>query len=221
VLPIAGRVVKFAQNDLRFRKIYRKHRDFTMIPERAYAANLHLALHADRVAGSIVECGTWRGGMIAGIADVLGPERRYYLFDSFEGLPPAGEADGEAAVAWQRNTTGPSYYDNCTASEDEARTAMSRSAARDYQITKGWFEQTLPTAKPQEPIALLRMDADWYESTKCILENLGSHVVPGGVIIVDDYYIWEGCTQAVNEFAAAKKWCIRQSKYAGVCFIIV
>ncbi len=191
-----------------------------MVPEREYVANLRVALRADRIAGSIVECGTWRGGMIAGIADVLGPERRYYLFDSFEGLPPAGEADGEAALAFQRNTTSPTYFDNCTASVDEARTAMSHSAARDYRITKGWFEKTLPAQKPQEPIALLRMDADWYESTKCILENLASHVVPGGVILVDDYYAWEGCTQAVNEFAATKKWRIRESPYAAVCYII-
>ena len=192
-----------------------------MIPERTYRANLRLASVAGRVDGCVVECGTWRGGMIAGIADVLGPERRYFLYDSYEGLPPAGKDDGEGAVYWQSNTTSPTYYDNCTASEDEARTAMSRSAARDYQIVKGWFEQTLPVAGPTEPIALLRMDADWYESTVSILDNLASRVVPGGMIIVDDYYVWEGCTKAVNEYAARNNWQIRESRYAEVCFIVV
>ena len=72
-----------------------------------------------------------------------------------------------------------------------------------------------------EKIALLRMDADWYDSTKCILDNLGDRVVPGGIVIVDDYYAWEGCAVAVNEFAAARKWRIQQSRYGGVCFVQV
>ena len=214
-------LAKLATDELRFRRIYRKYKDATMISKRVYIGNLHLATHAAKVRGSIVECGTWRGGMIAGIADVLGSGRRYYLFDSFEGLPPAQEVDGAAALAWQSNTTSPDYYDNCTASEEEARGVMSRSAAKDYQIIKGWFEDTLPKMKLQEPVALLRLDADWYESTKCILDNFGSCVAPGGMILVDDYYLWEGCTQAVNEFAASKKWRIRQSHYAGCCYIIV
>jgi O-methyltransferase len=214
-------LVGFARDVLRFRKVYRKYRHFTMIPELAYVGNLRVATLAARVRGSVVECGTWRGGMIAGIADVLGSGRRYYLFDSFQGLPPAKDIDGASALAWQANTTGPDYFNNCTASEEEARTAMSRSVAKDYQIIKGWFEETLPKMKPQEPIALLRLDADWYESTKCILDNFASCVAPGGLIIVDDYYNWEGCTQAVNECAAIRRWKIRQSPYAGCCFIIV
>ena len=60
-------------------------------------------------------------------------------------------------------------------------------------------------------IALLRIDADWYEPTKCILENLAKYVVPGGLLIFDDYYTWEGCTVAVNEFAAKKKWQLKKS----------
>jgi hypothetical protein len=72
-----------------------------------------------------------------------------------------------------------------------------------------------------EPIALLRMDADWYESTRCILENLASRLAPGGLILVDDYYTWDGCAQAVNEFAVERKWKIRQSRIHGVCYIAV
>jgi hypothetical protein len=214
-------LVKFANDELRFRKAYKKYKNFTMVPERSYIGNLRLATLAAGILGSVVECGTWRGGMIAGIADVLGPGRRYYLFDSFQGLPPAKQIDGPAALAWQTDTTGPNYHDNCTASEEEARTAMSMSAAKDYQVVKGWFEETLPKIKLQEAIALLRLDADWYESTKCILDNFATCLARGGVIIVDDYYTWEGCAQAVNEFAASRNWRIRQSAYAGCCYIIV
>lgn len=70
-----------------------------MITADDYVENLRLARWVGQVRGSIIECGTWRGGMIAGIADVLGRDRRYYLFDSFEGLPPAKEIDGAAALA--------------------------------------------------------------------------------------------------------------------------
>ena len=56
---------------------------------RFYIANLVLSGRAAGVPGAIVECGTWKGGMIAGIASLLGASREYYLYDSFEGLPPA------------------------------------------------------------------------------------------------------------------------------------
>ena len=132
-----------------------------MVPETLYSGNLHLAASVATIAGSIVECGTWRGGMIAGIADVLGSRRCYYLCDSFQELPPAKEIDGAAARAWQADTSGPSYDNNCTASVEEARSAMAMSSAKDYTILKGWFEETLPKFPPG-PIALLQMDADWY-----------------------------------------------------------
>ena len=205
--------------DRQFRQLYRKYREYTMIDEEPYCGNLHLARNVASVEGCIVECGTWRGGMIAGIADVLGSDRSYYLCDSYQGLPPVEEIDGADALAWQNNTTSPNYHNNCSASEEDARSAMAMSAAKDVKFLKGWFENTLPSF-PSVPIALLRMDADWYSSTKCILENLTSRLVPGGLIIVDDYYYWEGCAIAVNEFAARMKWRIRQH-FTGVCYITV
>jgi len=161
----AERVSRFVLNEWRFRGLYRKYKQYTMIPEGAYFDNLRLATRVAAIEGNIVECGTWRGGMIAGIAEVLGSQRRYYLCDSFQGLPPAKEIDGEAARNWQADTASPGYHNNCLASEEDVRAAMSMSPASDYKILKGWFEETLPTF-PGEPIALLRMDADWYDSTK-------------------------------------------------------
>jgi hypothetical protein len=190
-----------------------------MVPENIYTANLHLAAKVKSIPGAIVECGTWRGGMIAGIADALGADRHYYLFDSYEGMPPTKEIDGEAARAWEKNTSGPYYHNNCRASEDEAKQTMSMSAATNYTLMKGWFNETLPGANIG-PIALLRMDADWYDSTKLILDNLARCLVPGGLIIVDDYYVYQGCARAVNECAAVRNWTIRQYRIAGVCYII-
>jgi hypothetical protein len=84
-------IAYWAANEWRFRRLHQKYKSYTMIPERLYAGNLHLAAGIAGIEGAVVECGTWRGGMIAGIADVLGSGRRYYLCDSFEGLPPPGK----------------------------------------------------------------------------------------------------------------------------------
>src|SRR5260370_20667140 len=134
-------------------------------------------------------------------------------------MPPAKEIDGEAALAWEKDTSSPDYHNNCRASEDEAKQAMSLSAARNYTVVKGWFSETLSSAKAG-PIALLRLDADWYDSTKQILSKLAHCVVPGGFIIVDDYYVFQGCARAVNEFAVTRNWMIRQYRIGGVCYII-
>jgi O-methyltransferase len=209
---------RFARDRAKFSKIYRKYAALTMLAEKTYIDNLELAERVAKVDGSIVECGVWRGGMMAGIADVLGANRSYYLYDSFEGLPAPTAIDGDKAITYQESTDDPLYYDNCTASEEEARSSMTRSAAIDYKLVKGWFDQTLPNSPPAEQIALLRLDGDWYESTKCALEHLAPRVKLGGIVIVDDYYYWEGCTRAVNEYALNNNWMIRQTRN-GVCFI--
>ena len=217
---LIGTLSGFRPDEWRYRRIAKKYRRWSMVSSAGYVANLRIAAQIKDVPGAVVECGTWRGGMIAGIADVLGSSRCYYLFDSFEGLPPAREIDGPAALAWQADKSGPNYHNNCAASEDDAREAMSQSPAKDYRIIKGWFNSTLSTMDPNEKIALLRMDADWYDSTKCILEHLGHHVVPGGIVIEDDYTVWEGVRRAVDEYAAAHNWRIQRS-LSGVCFIKV
>lgn len=166
-----------------------------------YVMNLLLVhRYVVNLPGCVVECGVWRGGVSAGIADVLGSNREYFLFDSFEGLPRAKEIDGKAAKRWQANTTSPGYYDNCTASEEVAQRTMNRSAAAHFTLVKGWFEQTLPKFVPPSPIALLRLDADWYESTRLCLERLYPYIADHGLVIIDDYGPWDGCARAVHEF---------------------
>lgn len=93
MLERTAKLAKIAKDELRFRNTFVKYRDFTIVPKSLYTANLHLAAKVRDVEGDVVECGTWRGGMIAGIADTLGANRRYHLFDSYEGMPPAKEID--------------------------------------------------------------------------------------------------------------------------------
>lgn len=180
--------------------VYSRFRNFTLVRFDHYCANLRLATRFKDLQGAIVECGTWKGGMVAGLACVCGAGRRYYLFDSFEGLPPAKEIDGERALRWQADTASPSYFDNCRATIEDAREAMRRAGVQDPVLVKGWFDDTLPKATIDGGIAVLRMDADWYDSTMCILENLFDQVVPGGCIIIDDYHSWEGCAKAIHDF---------------------
>ena len=191
-----------------------------MIPESHFVDNLALATSVKDIAGCIVECGVWRGGMSAGLASLLGPNRTYYLFDSFEGLPPAQEIDGSSAIAWQKDTTSKNYYDNCSAPLDFANEAMKNSKASDFHLVKGWFSETLPTFPQAKPIALLRLDGDWYESTWVCLEFLYRNVTENGIIIIDDYYTWDGCTRAVHDFLSKNSITDRIRSTGKTCYIV-
>jgi O-methyltransferase len=207
--------------NLRLTPLYSKYKSYTMITKEIYFSNLKICKDFGNINGEIVECGTWKGGMIAGIAEVLGPDRNYFLFDSYEGLPDATEKDGKSAFDYQQNKNSPGYYDNCTASQQSAIDAMRLSGAKNVKITKGWFNETLPKQQFKNGIAILRMDADWYDSTMDILTNLFPQMNKGGVIIIDDYYHWEGCTRAVHDYLS-KQECTEAitSTSLGVCFIV-
>lgn len=174
---------------------------FTMVKRDRYLRNLELAEMVADVPGDVVEAGVWRGGMSAGIALVLGESRRYHLFDSFQGLPPAQPIDGAKALAYTRRTRH-----NCSADESYAQEAMRSAGVSNYHLVKGWFADTMPGDEPYpNGIALLRLDGDWYESTLQVLDALFPLVNPGGVVIVDDYHYWDGCALAVHEYLARNR----------------
>jgi O-methyltransferase len=141
--------------------------------------------------------------MVAGIVALFNDGRDYFLYDSFEGFPPGKDIDvdptGMTAPAWQSRQHLSGSKDNCRADVRFAEDAMRLSGAKHVHIHKGWFQETLP-AYPGTPIAILRADADWYDSTMDIFNNLFRYVVPGGLIIIDDYYYWDGCAKAVHDF---------------------
>jgi O-methyltransferase len=200
-----------------FFPVYREFCNYTRLPERSYCDNLRLVDRFKKVKGSIVECGVWRGGMIAGIARILGRDRTYYFFDSFEGLPKAKEIDGEKALYWQTGNN----VQNCRTEETFAHEAMRQAGAVRVHVLKGWFDQTLKTFPLDEQIAVLRLDADWYSSTAECLNNLYSHVVPGGLIIVDDYFAWDGCSREVHDFLSYNKLRDRIQQFDnGVCYLV-
>jgi O-methyltransferase len=221
------RGLRFIRQAPRYFAIWRRFRDSTLLGRDAYLVNLYLAdkhLADPRLQeGCVVECGTWRGGMAAGLSLIGGPGRHYYFFDSFEGLPPAGVEDGDYAKRWQAHRGGTIYTDNCTASYDEFAATMARVRlpATQLHVHKGFFESTFP-AVDVPPVALLRLDADWYRSTMICLEKFWDRLLPGALVLIDDYYAWEGCRKAIHAFLAQRGAveAIRQSRLGKVAYLV-
>jgi hypothetical protein len=97
---------------------------------------------------------------------------------------------------------------------------MKNSAAQNFTTVQGWFSETVPGYNFNEPIAVLRLDGDWYESTMVCLEHLYPLVVKGGLIVIDDYYMWDGCARAVHEYLGKQKSSDRiKEAYSTGCYI--
>jgi O-methyltransferase len=207
-------------------RLHNKYKAFTMVRPGMFFENLLLAKAALRQPalgqGAVIECGTWKGGMAAALVEIGGKHRNYHFFDSFEGLPPAKAIDGSSALRYQADQDSPLYLDNCRASIEEFWTAIQLTGCPRERIDlrPGFFEDTFEHFDPPA-IAVLRLDADWYESTISCLRKFWNHILPGGLVLIDDYYTWDGCARAVHAFLASIEAPerIRQGRVAGVAFI--
>lgn len=157
------------------------------------------------IPGDFVETGVWRGGctiLMRAIADMRGAsDRSVWCCDSFEGLPPPNDTDKELSATSDFSECG---FLAVSQQEVEKNFARFGLLSERVKFLKGWFRDTLPTA-PIEKIALLRMDGDLYESTMDALSNLYDKVSDGGFIVIDDYYSWNGCRTAVDEFRKSRE----------------
>lgn len=193
-------------------------RPFTMTSlERIWSCIQAVRYVSERgLEGDFVECGVWRGGssMAAALTfQNLGDTgRTLWLFDTFEGMTAPVEADfalatgADAATKFEETRTEKGS-DWCYAGleEVEANLGSTGYPADRLRFVKGPVEETLTdSANHPGKIAILRLDTDWYESTKVELEVLFDRLVPGGVMIVDDYGHWAGAKKAVDEFLAAQ-----------------
>jgi O-methyltransferase len=180
---------------------------FTMVRNKNLVNLYRLVqqINREHVPGAIVECGVWNGGCSAVMtyasrADFHHPQSRtVWLFDSFQGLPLPSAKDGCESQA--------SYFEgmNKGNTENVRRVfgILGLSLDNVYMVP-GWFEDTLASATVDQ-IALLHIDADWYESVKLALDTFYDRVVPGGFIALDDYNFWEGCNRALNDFLAEQQ----------------
>lgn len=167
------------------------------------------------VEGALVECGVWRGGSVMAALLTLVKlgvtDRDVYLYDTFEGMTQPGERDvspyEQPALATWRDAerAGRKAWDGFFRPDffsfEQVRQAVQSCGYPESRIhfVKGEVEETIPATMPAQ-IALLRLDTDWYESTRHELVHLYPRIVPTGVLIVDDYGHWQGCRQAVDEY---------------------
>jgi O-methyltransferase len=201
------------------RAIVARVRSFTMTSDERLQALIDAVRYCEQrgVPGAFAECGVWRGGsvltMILVLQELGVDDRDIHLFDTFEGMtapteedtspldPPALETWAEAEESGERAW-----------SELFSQEVFDEAAVRELLVSSGYpperlhfargpVEQTLPGAAP-ERLALLRLDTDWYESTRHELEHLWPRLSDGGVLIVDDYGHWEGARRAVDEYFA-------------------
>lgn len=182
------------------------------------------------VPGALVECGVWRGGsvlaMILTLQELGAGDRDIHLYDTFEGMTEPTEHDVSphdqpALQTWRearrrgaRPWSGlfePQLVDE--AAVRETLIATGYPAGR-LHFVRGAVEETLPDHAP-ERLALLRLDTDWYESTRHELVHLYPRLSQGGVLIVDDYGHWEGCRRAVDEYFAAEPPLLARIDYSG------
>jgi O-methyltransferase len=198
----------------------------TMVTFVRLATTYQIAAYCEDagVHGSFVECGVWKGGVsglmaIANLRHGRHP-RQLHLFDSFVDMcEPDESVDGPRAIEEARRMAdmssplngalvamegfysqmgGPGTVDECRALFSEIGYPTDH-----VRIHKGWFQDTMPTIAPDiGPVAILRLDSDYYASTRYCLERLFDSVVPGGFVIIDDYGCYEGCRRAVDEFLA-------------------
>jgi len=162
------------------------------------------------IQGAIVECGVWRGGSMMAVARTLmsrgAPDRDLYLFDTFEGMSEPGVHDVATTGESARELLGRASRTEedlvwCYAPIERVAQVMSltKYPERRIHLVPGRVEDTLQAAAPGQ-IALLRLDTDWYESTRHELEQLFPRLSRGGVLILDDYGHWQGARRAVDEY---------------------
>jgi hypothetical protein len=192
----------------RMDRIVRAVKGYTVLSEPRLINLYKLAKEVDELSlpGDIVECGVFNGGSAATIAAAClksHRKRNIWLFDSFQGLPKPSDEDG--TIAQSKFHEGWCSGDTFTVREIFQTLGVPESRVR---IVSGWFQDTFPSIEIQ-PIALLHIDADWYESVKLCLEKFYDNVCRGGFIILDDYGRWEGCRRATDEFLIKRQLNIR------------
>ena len=209
-------------------QIIERVRSFTMTSSERISALCHAVRYVakNRIPGDIVECGVWRGGSMMAAALTLQAEqdisRTLHLFDTFAGMPPPSEIDRAA----QSGRSAGSLLEEADrssklwalASIDDVRANLefTNYPAHRIRFIRGKVEDTIPREAPQE-IAILRLDTDWYESTRHELIHLYPKLSIGGILIVDDYGHWEGARKAVDEYIRDNRLVIllQRIDYAG------
>jgi hypothetical protein len=205
-------VDSIVDGDEKFLRIYNKCEKYTMTrKDRMYA--LYKAVEyiiTAKIKGDFVECGVWKGGSMMLVAYTLlelnAANRKIYLYDTFTGMTEPTEDDyfisskEPAHILWAKGQKK-NYNDWVIARLSEVKKNMFLTGYPNKSIifVKGKVEETIPKVTPSQ-IGILRLDTDFYTSTKHELKHLFPLLVKGGVLIVDDYGSFAGSKKAVDEY---------------------
>lgn len=196
------------EQDGEFMSIYAKVREFTLVGiERCYALYKSVQyLISNNIEGDFVECGVWKGGSCMLIAYTLlqknVKDRNIWLYDTFAGMTQPGEKDGEVEKAeWLKQKLTEEKNNWCLGELDDVKNNLLITGypVDKLNFVRGKVEDTIPRHLPGK-IALLRLDTDWYESTKHELEHLYPLLQERGVLLIDDYGAWQGARKATDEY---------------------
>jgi hypothetical protein len=191
-------------------------RPYTMVPDEGIAQTIYCTLDAmvHDVPGALVECGTWRGGcsfamLIAQLHAFGRIIRSVWMYDSFQGMSAPSPEDGTSAAQWYHASKSgqPDVMQQnwCVADVETVEAAAVQLGLVDHvRIIPGWFSDTLGAAE-LSPVAMLRIDCDWYDPVLTCLEHFEPRMSPNGYIILDDYYAWQGCALAAHDFLSANE----------------
>jgi len=204
-------------DSFRMVRLVHKVRGYTavFVPRLVALYKLSEEVNRRSLPGDIVECGVYNGGsgaIMASLCEKSPLNRTVWLFDSFEGLPKPTDKDGVEAPAYE------GWCHGDLAKVERIFRKLNIPESR-VHIVKGWFQNTFPSVQIPA-IAILHIDADWYDSVKLCLEKFYDHVQPGGYIVLDDYGDWEGCRIATDEFLKKRLLDVKliQVDYTGFYF---
>lgn len=179
--------------------------------------SLACCVHEAEIArreGALVETGAARGGSAIAMALAKAPHRPLYVYDVFGEIPPPGDRDGvdvharyaDIVAGRERSHDDDDYYGYRPDLKTEVTESFDRHgvplAEHNVTLVEGLFQDTLTG---DWPVALAHVDGDWYDSTRTCLERIAPRLVPQGRIIIDDYYTWSGCRDAVHDYFDGRK----------------
>lgn len=179
------------------------------------------------IQGDFVECGVWKGGasmlMALTLKELGVGDRSIRLYDTFSGMTPPTKED---QIAWNKRPVLEKWNEDLRGEKDNFRWwAVSREMVQENMLSTGYPSdlislvegdvlETLPAQAPDR-IALLRLDTDWYQSTRHELEQLYPKLRPGSLLLIDDYGHFTGARKAVDEYFADTPVFLHRDDYTG------
>ena len=214
----AGDVLRLlVSNPLLFNVIRTVHAQRLTYLSRQALVDLYMAvrrLEKRRAPGLIIEAGVALGGSAIVLARSKAAARPLWLYDVFAMIPPPSAQDGpdaharyaQIAAGCSTGIKGQPYYGYEQGLLEKVKNNFARFGVdleqSHVQFWPGLFAETL---RIDQPVALAHIDCDWYSSVALCLERITPHLIPGGVLVIDDYRDWSGCQRAVDEYFAGRR----------------